>query len=712
MANEYLRLQDTQMNLRKAQNILAVVEEKRKTDPEAIQSENKMFESLWKSFKDFFSNLGKPSLKLRVLDKTAPALSSDYNSSMKELADDIQVAYGEAGSLGQLIVKNYNYGESQRKMLLNSVKKINSKNIDYSFFAVGQIDRTLYGIDSFIDTSKVDFTKVGSDTTAAEIVTDQGVVTLRRIGNIDRSGLVRNVTGIKESLQAWEPIAQLGGYEGLYFGMEGEARPEGGQWHLEYSANGTTLYEKGASEEELGPRRKNMFDGNPETFWEAEFITNTLVGYQNKYNGNQISVAEFQELRSNEIDSPNVEIKGDTIVTSEYGSLIEDYIPVTQTGAVDFLRIDFIVNLSRSVMMNWINLNPNNFGTENYIDILSIETSEDGQSFVRLEGFDDHEFDTVLTREANEELTPGQALDTLSPDKFKYAGQGIWTFAPRKVNMIKFSLRQPQSYIKPYEVLKYETKQEYTTTTVKNESILWWTTTSTSVDKRTEIRTVELPYLEGLINGFDILSLGSAENGVDERAWTNIPFGIWGGSKEVTTQVNPETVTRQWRETKLDKSRFAIGIRDIGMYSYEFAETSEVVSQPYHSPKPIAKVSVSVDEFVPKQFYLNAPGTENHWIKYYISVDDGTSWARISPTNHNRTVDETSPYDVPQIININSDISLEARENPRAYIDTPAPVYQVRFKAVLIRPEDLADSASYTPTLSKYALKLYPFGGL
>lgn len=709
MANEYLRLQDTQMNVRKAENVLAVVEEKRKADPYAVQNENNMFKELWRAFKDFFSNLGKPSLKLRIIDKTAPAISSDYNDTMREIANDVDVAYDEVGSLGGLMVKNYNYGETERKMLLNSVRKINSKNIDYSFFAVGQADRTLYGIDSFTDTSKVDPTKVGADTTLAEIVTDQGAVTLKRSGNIDRSGTVKRVTGVQESIPEWEPIAQTGGYEGLYFGMDGEARPEGGKWHLEYSANGTTLYEKGASENELMPRRLKMFDGNPETFWEVEYITNTLIGYQNKYSGVQVSVAEFEELRSNEIDSPNVEVRGDTIVTGEYGSLIEDYVPVTQTGAVTFLRVDFIMYLSKSVMMNWISLNPNNFGTENYMDILSIETSEDGQAFERLDGFDDHEYDITLTREANEELTPGQVTDTLSPDKFKYAGQGIWTFAPRKVSMIKFSLRQPQSYIKDYEVLKYETKQEFTTTTEKTNSFLWWTNTGTTVDHHTEIRIIELPYLEGLINGLDVLSLDSGTQGVEDRAWTDF---LWYGSKQITTQVNPETIIRQWRETKYDKTRFAIGVRDIGLYSYEFAETSEIVSQPYHSPKPVSKVSVSVDEFIPKAFYLNAPGSENNWIKYYISVDDGTSWNRISPTNHNMTPDENSIYNIPQIININSDISVEERENPLAYIDTSEPVYQIRFKAVLTRPEDIADSASFTPILSKYALKLYPFGGL
>jgi len=714
MANEYLRLQDTKMNIEKARNVIAVIEEKRKDDIKDIQSENKLFQDLWKAFKDFFTKLGKPSLKKRLLRETVPALSSDYNDTMRETRDDMRVAYTEVDSLGGLMVKNFNFGESERQMLLNKVRKLNSKNIDYSFYSKGARDRSLYGLDSFIDKSKVDFTKIGAGATAAEVVTDQGVVTLSRTGNVNRVPLVRGVTGMKESMIPWQPVAQIGGYEGLYFGMRGEARPEGGQFHLEYTANGGTLYDKGASEAELVPKRMEMFDSNPNTFWEAELLTDNLFGYQNKYNGEQITVAQFQELRDNELSASAVQVESGVVVTGDYGSLIEDYIPVTSAGVGEYLKVDFVVELQRSININWLNLNPNNFGTENYIDILSVETSSDGESFEKLEGFDDHEYDITLTSEANEELTQTQIFDTLSPDRFKYAGQGIWTFAPRRVRMIKFSLRQPQAYIKPYEVLKYETKQEHVTTTVTTDSSWFGSSTDTQVSKSTETRVIELPYLEGLINGFDVMSLDPGEQDVDDRAWDNLPFGMWGGTKQVTSVIGAERVTRQWTETKYDKARFAIGIRDIGIYSYSFAETSEVVSQPYNSPKPVSKVSVTVDEFVPKIFYTSSgnEGTENSWIKYYISVDNATSWHRVSPTNHSETISEDGINKVPEVVNINSDISSDERDNPLAYIDTAEPVYQVRFKAVLTRPSDVADSESYSPLLSSYALKIYPHGGL
>jgi hypothetical protein len=714
MANEYLRLQDASMNIEKAQNVLAVIEQKRKEDIKDVQSESNLFTELWRAFKDFFTKLGKPTLQKRHLKETSPAISSLYNQTMREIRDDMMVAYTEVDSLGGLMVKNHNYSESERQMLLNRVRKVNSKNIDYSFFSVGAKDRSLHGIDTFIDKSKIDYSRIGAGAVAAEVVTSQGVVTLARAGNIDRSPLVRDVTGIKESLPPWDGIAETGGYEGMYFGMKGEARPEGGAFHLEYTANGATLFDRGAEEPELRARRMLMFDQNPDTFWECELVSDEVVGYKNKYDGKQISVSEFEELRENELSSPNVRVEGGTIIAGDYGSLIEDYIPVTSAGLAEILAVDFVVHLDRSVNINWLNLNPNNFSTRNYIDIISIETSTDGEGFDRLDGFDDHEYDITLTTSANQELNETQIFDTLAPDRFKFAGQGVWTFAPRRTRLIKFSLRQPQFYIKPYEVLRYRTEQEIVSTTTKKVGgfLGIGASTKTVVDAHTKVRERELPYLEGIVSGFDVMGLDLGGEEYGERAAGNIHF--FGVQVQSHRTVSEERIVKQWAVTKYDKARFAIGVRDIGIYSYIFSPISEVISKPFTSPKPIAKVSLTVDECVPKIFYMSAgnEGTENEWIKYFISVDDGSSWRRISPINHTATMSEDGVSLLPKVININSDISPSERRAGLEYIDTPSPVYQVRFKAVLSRPENISDSESFTPLLSKYALKIYPHGGL
>lgn len=731
MANEYLRLTDTNVNIEKAQNFLAIVEDKRKDPTYSVdmKSENSLFSELFKAFKDFFSNLGKPTVKKKLLKEEAPARSSDYNDRMTEINNDIHVAYTETDSLSSVIVKDFNYSETERQMLVNKVKKLASDSTDYSFYSEGAKTQSLYGIDSFSDNSKVDLTRTTPGVPSAELVSNQGVVTLKRSGNIDRNSLVTSVTGIKESIPSWDASNEKGGYEGLYFGLKNEARPEGGSFHVSYSQDGSRLYENGASEEEKMPRRMNMFDNNADTFWEVEYITNPIVGYKDKYSGKQISVAEFNSLVNNEVSSPNANTSGGTIVTNEHGSLIENYVPVTTASTSDYLTCSFIVHLSKSEIINWISLNPNNFGQELYMEILSIQTSEDGQSFVELEGFDDYEYATVLTKKANSELNPMEVQDTLSPDKFKYAGQGVWVFAPRPVVAIKFTLRQTRSYLKEYNVLMVETEQTVTTTTEK--SSFWGLIKSTSTDSSVVQSSTEVPYLTSQVMGFDVLSLepGSTVNTNKEWGgasdWSSVgavidsvlnlsTLFLFGGSKKTSTTSSPQRITKQWIKTKNDRARFALGIRDINIYSYKFASVSEVVSKPFTSPKPISKVSLSVEEQVPKIFYTdsNHTGTENDWIKYYISVDNGTSWRRISPSNHRSTMSDDGVNFVPEIININSDIASSERSNPLAYIDSNTAIYDVRFKAVLSRPTDIEDAESYTPVLSQYALQIYPLGGL
>jgi hypothetical protein len=754
MSNEYLRLNDTKMNIQKAGNLLGIIEEKRK-DVELvkeIQSEGSLFSVLFKAFKDFFANLGKPTLQRRLIRRESPARSSDYNDTMTELVNDIHVAYTETDSLSSVIIKDFNYSETDRQMLLNKVRKLSSDTTDYSFYSSGAKSQSIFAIDDFIDNYKIDFSKITPGVDAAELVPSQGAITLKRTGNIDRNGFVNSVTGIKESIPVWDPAGERGGYEGLYFGTKNEPRPEGGIWHVTYSPDGTRLYEQGASEDELMPRRLSMFDNNPDTFWEVELDTNPIVGYKDKYSGKQISVAEFNALVANEINSPNANAVASTIVTDKHGSLIEDYVPITSASTTEYLTCSFIVHLSQNEIINWISLNPNNFGQDLYLDVLSIQTSADGKTFSELDGFDDHEYEITLTSKANSELNPLEVKDTLSPDQFKYAGQGVWCFAPRETRVIKFNLRQTRSYLKEYEVLMVEVEQTITTTVTTTK--YWGLSKKTSTNSHTVRTAVELPYLTGHIVGFDAMSLepgGTATdlqknnllkkvalalpglpgvanpttlgqilfspvNAVTGGAAFLVALGLsfFSGTTKTQTTVSAAKISRQWTSLKDDRSRFAIGIRDINIFSYKFAEVSELVSTLFSSPKPISKIALQVDETIPKIFYEDPSriNTENDWIKYYISVDNGTSWNRISPMSHRTTFTEDGKNTVPEIININSDIPVAERKNPLAYIDLVESVYSVRFKAALSRPTDIEDAESYTPVLSKYALQIYPMGGL
>lgn len=747
MANEYLRLNSTKINIEKAKNLMAVITEKRKNvdTKKENQSEDSLFQEVYKAFKDFFSKLGKPTLQKRLQKKQSPPVSRDYNDTLREIYQDIQVAYSQEDSLANVIVRDFNYNEAERKTLLNKLKKINSRSLDYSMYFWGAKEKSLYAMDNFIDNSKLDSDLISLNTDQAELIPESGVVTLKRTSNISKNTFVDKVTGIRESIPPWNSVKETGGYEGLYFGNKNEARPEGGKWNISYSDDGKTLYEVGANETDLLKNRMKMFDDNPDTFWEVEYVTDPVIAYVNKYDGIQLSVAQFNELVLSEINSSNVNVVGESTITDDKGSVITQYNPITESGENVGLSMSFTILLKQPEIINWISLLPNNFGQEKYIRIESIQLSSDGQSFSEIGTFDDYNADNTLSSVANSALSSKETLGTLSPDRFKYAGIGLWVFSPKPVKAIRFYIKQASAYLKTYDVMRVETQQVITTVTTEKK---WWGKKKESTERRTVTQEIDIPYLVGQIAGFDVMSLepggvdisvadttalyatGGAIAGAIAGAQVGAaggPIGmavgailgavlgsLFGSKKKSETTVGEQTISRQWLINKNDKERFAIGIRDINLFANVFAESSEIVSKEYFSPKPISKIKLHIEESIPSMFYLTEgmEKTRNDWIKYYISIDNGVSWNRISPTTHGMTLSKDGINYLPEIININSDIEETERDNPLAYIDSPEPVRSVRFKAVLSRPSNIKDAEHYTPVLSQYALQIYPLGGL
>jgi hypothetical protein len=164
-------------------------------------------------------------------------------------------------------------------------------------------------------------------------------------------------------------------------------------------------------------------------------------------------------------------------------------------------------------------------------------------------------------------------------------------------------------------------------------------------------------------------------------------------------------ISRTWLETWWDKIRWAIGVREIGIYSFEYEESSEIVSIPFRSPKPISKVSLRVDELVPSSYPTNI-----RWIQYFVSPDNGNTWHRINPLDTPSSFNESSGIPIPRIINFNPDFSTED-DDQNKYIKTNTPVIDIRFKAVLIRPSG-EDFLNTSPILKGYRLLIYPKEGL
>jgi hypothetical protein len=101
------------------------------------------------------------------------------------------------------------------------------------------------------------------------------------------------------------------------------------------------------------------------------------------------------------------------------------------------LILDMTVNLGEPQIVNNVVVNPNNFGTKTTIIIKEIETSIDGDVFTSIK--DDIPIAGFVTEDE-------ENIFVLAPSTSKYAGQGIYTFTPRKVKYVHFVFEQPEAY--------------------------------------------------------------------------------------------------------------------------------------------------------------------------------------------------------------------------------------------------------------------------
>ena len=135
---------------------------------------------------------------------------------------------------------------------------------------------------------------------------------------------------------------------------------------------------------------------------------------------------------------------------------------------------------------------------------------------------------------------------------------------------------------------------------------------------------------------------------------------------------------------KFEGFRWCIGIRDIEVFSCEYAPEGELVTHPFYFEKPLDKISLHVNENIPSAFAIN-DAMKYDWLHYFVSIDDGATWHPITPTSHEVFLDDQPPkiYTVRMI-----EKSSQQLDYKRAYIESEYPVYSIRLKIVGRRPEE------------------------
>ena len=101
------------------------------------------------------------------------------------------------------------------------------------------------------------------------------------------------------------------------------------------------------------------------------------------------------------------------------------------------LFLSLTITLAAEAILNYVRVNPNNFGTTNWVKIDSIETSVDDQVYTSIrKSLDIEGFGDILVDEDFR----------LAPSNSRFAGQGIFTFTPRKAKYVRINFTQDEGY--------------------------------------------------------------------------------------------------------------------------------------------------------------------------------------------------------------------------------------------------------------------------
>jgi len=136
--------------------------------------------------------------------------------------------------------------------------------------------------------------------------------------------------------------------------------------------------------------------------------------------------------------------------------------------------------------------------------------------------------------------------------------------------------------------------------------------------------------------------------------------------------------------------RFAIGLRDISVYHETYSSQFEIVSTPYIFNFPIDSIMLSVDSNVSNSFSPNVN------LYYYISVNGGDSWIRISPI-------QLDNEGIPEIVSFNNNVPKDFELPGVLYLNYPD--IPERIDSVMVRIQAVRSRGSnFTPEVRSYEL--------
>jgi hypothetical protein len=221
--------------------------------------------------------------------------------------------------------------------------------------------------------------------------------------------------------------------------------------------------DQGASEEELQEQRHKMVDGDPTSYWQCELAikTDVLQDY-----------LDTQPLEDEKVASLPAETR--VHLSGKLGQKKispDDLRQLAASAAVDTqdFEIELTFTFATQQTLNWITLSPMNFDSGAWLEVTDVSTAPDHEStFVPVESFIDHSSPNILTDGVNEEVSQGESVYTLAPNRFSFRGLGVWPFAARQVKIVRVRLRQRTPTPAPYERFAIQTTRSLSSVRRRN----------------------------------------------------------------------------------------------------------------------------------------------------------------------------------------------------------------------------------------------------
>lgn len=155
------------------------------------------------------------------------------------------------------------------------------------------------------------------------------------------------------------------------------------------------------------------------------------------------------------------------------------------------------------------------------------------------------------------------------------------------------------------------------------------------------------------------------------------------------------TISRKAGQEIIDAYRYMIGIREISLSSCTFEKYGEYVSKRFVTDKVITSITLDTQEYI--------PGDDPEILRYYISLNGGTTWHQIYPIH--RAYQGIYKYYVnnDSIENLLVNNSTEKKSKNLSIVGEAK---SIQLKIEMDRPTNIENGEYSTPIVYQYKLKL------